>query len=770
MTGVLTSPASTKLCPVFQTPKNHQGHFDDPGGWTPRFAEEYSVFNSTPGNLRGSQGPFVDFGSYQSSGGHKRQFSAEGFAVEIAAHVNHFSPNPNLPPVDPSRRLASSSDHTALSPEQVESEQQGPSQERSVKKPRRSIATKELQGQTATPPPSAKKGERKLAPKLKTDNMQNDQGYGQPDFAGTPQQPHINTFVTTPSDVFGYPMSAPATAPAFTNTRPFWDTEFDASMGMDMDFGASADVFQTPTPSHRGLGSMDWGRPGEMFQDASMVPQQNQENMQPARRERQIAPKNVITNLETDQAQFVGTYPTPIDDPFGIGPGDGVNPGLLFSRPPSSSMESAVYNPMQPPSSSAPAAPQSTEIQQRPATSKAPMRNDLRRSASVREIAPSKQFDRASFISPVKSSMRPGLSRSFSENRGKRPLARSSLPALAPAPVPMSRQGGDLGSNRVMSNGPRPTGRTSPLKNHQRLSSLSSIPETGTPRPRPSVKFTIDANGRAHAETTLVVDDEPAPPPSSNRRGQNARPLHKAQWDSSDDDSSTDDEPIIIPSRNTSFTFPDPHLSASKQNNLHAQQRSFSERSVGGFSMLPGELAPTDPESEAETIMNEMPQEAGDAASELRKVMQTRQRGSAKKPKSGASTGRRQRFMSSSASFGAPPYHANSIISPTTLTDNSLPTPSSDRVHSVRCVCNRHEAGQDSFMVQCESCEYWLHGRCINITKRNMPSVYICAFCANTPNMRGGRIRDTGRGPAVMGHGGGSATSPLAHKSFRSFR
>ena len=51
-----------------------------------------------------------------------------------------------------------------------------------------------------------------------------------------------------------------------------------------------------------------------------------------------------------------------------------------------------------------------------------------------------------------------------------------------------------------------------------------------------------------------------------------------------------------------------------------------------------------------------------------------------------------------------------------------------------------------------------------------MPSVYICAFCANTPNMRGGRIRDTGRGPAVMGHGGGSATSPLAHKSFRSFR
>lgn len=48
-----------------------------------------------------------------------------------------------------------------------------------------------------------------------------------------------------------------------------------------------------------------------------------------------------------------------------------------------------------------------------------------------------------------------------------------------------------------------------------------------------------------------------------------------------------------------------------------------------------------------------------------------------------------------------------------------------------------------------------------------MPPVYICAFCANTPNMRGGRIRDTGRGGmATLAH----APSPLAHKSFKSFR
>ena len=57
----------------------------------------------------------------------------------------------------------------------------------------------------------------------------------------------------------------------------------------------------------------------------------------------------------------------------------------------------------------------------------------------------------------------------------------------------------------------------------------------------------------------------------------------------------------------------------------------------------------------------------------------------------------------------------------------------------------------------------WLHGRCINISKRTLPTVYICAFCANTPNMRGGRMRG---GPSQSG----SAASPLAHKSFKSFR
>lgn len=60
-----------------------------------------------------------------------------------------------------------------------------------------------------------------------------------------------------------------------------------------------------------------------------------------------------------------------------------------------------------------------------------------------------------------------------------------------------------------------------------------------------------------------------------------------------------------------------------------------------------------------------------------------------------------------------------------------------------------------------ESCDMWLHGSCINISRQTLPTVFICAFCSNTPNMRGGRIR--GNGPVL----GPSRASPLARKAFR---
>lgn len=701
--------------PVFETPKNNRCHLDESSGWTPRFAEEYSVFNSTPGNLRGEREPSAEFGSLTPypppSAGQKRLLSADDIAADIATHGGHFSPKPNissLSPVDPHRRLPSSANPFAGGFEEcVANDERPSSQERTSKKVRRGTIAKQGQGQTATPPPSTRKGSRKLAPKLDINTMQHAQGFSQPDFTDAAQQPNMDTFVTTPGDMFGYPLSA--TAPAFADQRPFWDQD-PGIAGMEMDFGpASADVFQPPTPGGHGpMGSIDWSRANQIFPEPGVVPQHNQENAHPARRERLIAAKASM-RLDTssaDQSMFVGTYPTAIDDPFGIvGNSGGVDPGLLFSRPPSSSMDNP-FNPVElPPSSSAPPAPQSTQPSQpAPAPARIKTPAAIRRSMSVKELGSGKRTDRTIVSSPTRSTGRPGgLSRSFSETRGKKPVGRASLPTLAPAaPRPQAQLSSSAGvgaSRPVVSQHSRAGGRSSPLKSHHhhRLSSLSSIPETLGARARTQAKFTIDANGRARVETTVMVD-EVAPPTIRTRHS--AQPLLRhPQWNSSEDDdsSSEDDDPIIIPSRNTSFALPEPPK-PSNTHPFHSSQRSISDLSTASYGSLLGG-SPDDGESEAETVMNEATPtgKPGDAASELRKLRESRQKKAwSAKQRQFASSG-----LSTAAFVGS--YSEQDIVSPTTLTNSSLPTPSTDsRSHGLRCVCNRLEVDRDGngFMVQ----------------------------------------------------------------------
>jgi hypothetical protein len=696
------TPTSTVFpSPIFETPKNIPVTSEESSGWTPRFAEEYSVFNATPGNLRGSNSPFVDFGSFPPSTGVKRPLpTAEGLAAEIAAHVNHYSPNPDLPlpPVDPSRRLPSSPDPLSIPREyysgdsDTESNHPTSIEGRSAKKLKKgSGAVKESVTQTATPPPSVRKGERKLAPKAKTDKMQNDQGYCQPDFTGTPQQPNMATFVTTPSDMFGFPLSAPATAPA-----NFWDPSGGIS-GMDLDFtGAGPNVFQTPTPSHRPMGSFDWGNDAQLFQDPSALPPSNQENNGlPAKRERPLAPKTMMSNAEAvvpSSSMMPTTYTTTVEDPFGLmSPSGAVDPGLLFSRPPSSSMDMANFAVDQPIVSQV--LPRANTMQ---AATNGPARHDIRRSVSVREPG-NRQPERATVSSPIKASGRPGLQRSFSENRGKRGNVRSTsstLPTLAPAVRSTAQapsSGSGIGGSRSVSS--RPSGRVSPIKSHLRIPSLTAIPESSGPRTRTSVKFTIDSKGRARAETTVVVD-EPSPTTGIHkRRISKELPQRERSWGSSDDESSTDDEPIIIPSRNTSFALPDPRKPLSSF--FHASQRSISENSTSTYASFTADIngqSHNDIESEAETVMNDHPSnKGGDAASELRKVVENRLKQGGKRPSSQTS----RRFRPGNVGQ----YQANAV-SPTTLTDASLPTPSTDsRSHTIRCVCNRNDDGE-GFMIQ----------------------------------------------------------------------
>ncbi|KAK2064465.1 PHD-finger domain-containing protein [Colletotrichum caudatum] len=738
-----TPTSATFPSPVFETPKQRQSHFDDAGGWTPRFAEEYSVFNTTPGNLRASPGSsFPDFATtaYPPSTTLKRPLSVGSLAAQIATHANHFSPDPNLPlpPLAAAHRLPSSPKPPNEEPElpgqkggppNPEAASQGTASGKS--KGRESVA--ELNGQTATPPPSSHKGGRKQASKLQADNMQNDHGYGQPDFSGTPQHPNMAAAFVNATDMFGFPLSAP-----LNGSTSFWDPSADMS-GMDIDFSFGPNVFHTS--GHRHMPSFD---ASQMFQEASALPPPStQEGSQSIKRTRPLAPKPVMHAIQSasgDMSMSSTSFSTSLDDPFGLGSPGGVDPGLLFGRPSSSSMNTNIPVTQGSAQFALAAAAESQ--------SRAPMHNDIRRSFSTKELGPGRATGNASVNSPAKSQSR--LQRSVSENRGRRGLAKAALPKLAPAiqPRPQATNGPAFGSGRPPG---RPSGRASPLKQqHSRPSGLTSIPEATPPRTRTAVRFTIDSKGRARAEATMVVDDPMASDPQ-RRPITREMPRREKSWESDDgdedDDSSTDDEPIIIPSRNSSFALPDPRRPSSASV-FHSSRRSVSEHSS---SSLGASVSQLDAESEAETIMHEPQGKGGDATSELRKLVENRQRRGPQAPSGQPS----QLFAPGSFQDS----HGG-LLSPTAFTEVSLPSPTK-ATYNVRCVCRNGASKQGEYMVQCESCELWLHGSCINISRRTLPTVYICAFCSNTPNMRGGRLR--GNGPTL----GLSRASPSARKSFR---
>ncbi|KAK4247765.1 hypothetical protein C7999DRAFT_40994 [Corynascus novoguineensis] len=754
--------------PVLETPKQGQGRLDESSGWTPRFAEEYSVFNSTPGNLRGSRTPFLDFGPptpYSSGTGQKRSLSTDGIGLGVAVHVSEVSPNLglSLPPVEPSKVLRSSPtpQRSRTFDSSIAASESPGSVEQSAKKARRGTIVTEPQGQAVTPPPSARKGERKLAPKLGTAAMQNDQDYGQQaHFMASTQQQGMGNFVTTQSDMFSYHLSASTGGTPYGAQRPFWDAD-PGLAGMEIDFSANgAGVFQPPTP-HQVAGPVDWPRTSHLLPDQNSMA--GHSDVSAGGHQAALGtqpPMSMLVTSSADQSMFAGSYPTPIDDPFGISDAGGaVNPGLLFSRPQSANMDASFTQPL-PVSNPNPAMAHSSQADSRaPSASNNAGRAELRRSVSAKDATPRKQ-DRISASSPIKEAGRPGLSRSFSENRGKKTVSRPSLPPLAPRPRSQLVSNAGVNANKpVISQSQRPSGRSSPSKSvhhHHRLSSLSSIPETSGPEMRTKATFMIDANGRARVETTVVVVEEPSP--SVAKRHSSYSVTSRQQWDSSDDDSSsTDDEPIIIPSRNASFALPDPRKPTTIHP-FHNSQRSISERSNRSYTSSQGPSQEAG-DSDGETVVNELTptrKASGDALSELRKLRETWQKQSSSRPKR----------------LGSSHYPGHPPTSPTTMSESSLPTPTTDtRARAVHCVCNRTGASRNELLIQCQSCEMYVHGQCVSITEQTIPSIYICAFCANTPNMRGGRLRDNGRLSGTAGAGApGSVTSPLAHKSLKSFR
>jgi hypothetical protein len=498
----------------------------------------------------------------------------------------------------------------------------------------------------------------------------------------------MQALMGNPEDMYNYPLSAPVvTGPSL------WDPA--VAMSMDLDFIASGvAMFQNPGSAigaQHSAQAFAWNGDLPMFQDPLAQPMPAApEHLDFTRRDRPLAPKPAVSTPMTSMAGSMSTASfgsQPMGEPFGMMNHEGaVNPGLLFSRPRTSAMETGfgATDPM--------------HTLEGPA-----FELGGQRTASARkESAGSGRVPGRSFASsPVKSSTRPGLGRSFSESRGKKSKPRSLVAPLAPAPPRAVSSSGSSGGEATSSSSStcrpvvRTSGRASPLKSQHRSSDLASIPESlFQPSARTSIKFTIDSKGRAHAETTTLGGGTSFGGDRGVSRSRSSRGLPRQRsWDrSEDDDESTDDEPIIIPSRlpsfSASFALPDPRKPVGSI--FHNSRRSISDKSTSTTGTAESLNAPLhEAESEAETAIIEEEGKGGNALSELRKVVQDRQKRSAQM------SSKPQRLLTTASA----PFRGGfgETISPTSLTDLSQ---GSD-THVVRCICNKNVANEeDGYMVQ----------------------------------------------------------------------
>ncbi|KIW34941.1 uncharacterized protein PV07_01678 [Cladophialophora immunda] len=159
---------------------------------------------------------------------------------------------------------------------------------------------------------------------------------------------------------------------------------------------------------------------------------------------------------------------------------------------------------------------------------------------------------------------------------------------------------------------------------------------------------------------------------------------------------------------------------------------------------------------EDDTLMEE--ETSGDAQHALRAIIQDRSR-------STSAQGDNNNPMQLHSS---PPLQQTQYalynVSPTTITDPDLATPSTDRESlasnvSMRCFCKSSMLDGSVPMIQCDSCSKWLHTTCVGIDHRRRPEPYICGFCTQTPVRPGHNLLRPSALP--------SNASPLAHKAKR---
>ena len=491
----------------------------------------------------------------------------------------------------------------------------------------------------------------------------------------------------SPED-FGFPMSGPATAPVHPQHKLFWDPE-QGGDAMNIDFPMD-DTF------------VAFGMGIQKNSDPFISPSDHATGVQ--------FPTSPAFNLITTNNDNIATFTSSsyaespshaLTSASGKFAGNVVNPSLLFSSP-----------------------GRAADVAPMPAVSQAiqddvlrPYAHQIRDAQMELEMQLGRKSKRKRGSDTEDSpAVKAALLNLREDQSGRSGVERDHLDDIIEAKaIARSRSRNSYGHGKARQEvGSRSLGK-------QR--SLGRLLESQ--RKRSSVTLTIDASGRAK---TVVADD-------TKHALKNAAQVDRDSEDSESDSSSSSAEMVM--SRPQSFAFPSQRQEQPKPGRYFTDPKSHSQRSsyastLGSASAaqasstqrtsshLHGQLSSqaysgaggNEVESEAETVID-TDDDRGDAQSELKKVLRSRSQKKAIKkairPESrDGFTGQRRVYPSQgnpshpyyTTGSRTPGHHGYqdpySNISPTTITDPDMSTPTTGRESnasgdSTRCVCHLTE-------------------------------------------------------------------------------
>ncbi|OAA57004.1 hypothetical protein SPI_07385 [Niveomyces insectorum RCEF 264] len=308
------------------------------------------------------------------------------------------------------------------------------------------------------------------------------------------------------TDIFGDSMSDLSFFSVSPGAKSLWND--DGPTEMEIDFAADDNFCPNLMPDQPLDGILDWE-----------AADQNQRDMD-------IIFDNTFQSiLESDSNTFETSKAT-------TPPEADMNDGVAVDEPQTSSAERSAafglsFQQLQ--NLSGHTAPSMSEGG--PTILKAHKQNELRQCLHENEAASSQpEANKGNEMRLVVSSARPSQERVYG--------------ALAHSVVD-SRQGTNSWQ-RPISQATRPTGRKLPRRKgpQHRLSVLTTIPEETVPCPQMPVRFTVDVDGRAFAETSGVVEEEPTPMAKKTQGGP--PPECGMQWPYASDDEDAEKDDCLI--------------------------------------------------------------------------------------------------------------------------------------------------------------------------------------------------------------------------------